>query len=140
MSRHLRSHPHQIATSNPDRTSRPPSSSMMRGHRVIARILSPFLRWLDRRIDARIDAARTAEADRGRALVRRRAGQMDEIRASGGRPAVSLESGQVIDLGSQSNSAAYAAAKAPSRNPSATDEDSLAMSRSSIVTASENML
>lgn len=32
----------------------PPSSSMMRGHRVIARILSPFLRWLDRRIDARI--------------------------------------------------------------------------------------
>ncbi len=31
----------------------PPSSSMMHGHRVIARILSPFLRWLDRRIEGK---------------------------------------------------------------------------------------
>ena len=43
-----------------------PSFSMMRGHQVIAHILSPFLRWLDRRIDA---WAQPARADLPRALA-----------------------------------------------------------------------
>ncbi|WP_198293020.1 hypothetical protein [Methylobacterium sp. WSM2598] len=90
-----------------------------------------LLAWLDRRIDARIEAredALRAATDARRSAI---TAEISRILAAGGRPGTCLETGRVRDLGPRRYSKeSNAAPNVSSRNPSASDETCLVTSAS----------